>query len=99
MAVRRPARRPCPSRRRSGTARSAGPGGGHVDQPRRSILFATTNRGKLGEVSTLRADLPLEILSLDTVLPNQPQVVEDGATFEENALRKARAAADAAMMV
>jgi XTP/dITP diphosphohydrolase len=70
-----------------------------MGEPRLSILFASTNRGKLAEISTLLGDLPIEILSLEDVLPNQPQVVEDGATFEANALRKARAATDAAMMV
>jgi XTP/dITP diphosphohydrolase len=70
-----------------------------MGEPHLSILFASTNRGKLAELSALFADLPVEILSLDAVLPQQPQVVEDGATFEENALRKARAAVDAAVMV
>jgi XTP/dITP diphosphohydrolase len=70
-----------------------------MDSEHLSILYATTNRGKLAEARVLLADLPIEILSLEAVLPNQPPVVEDGSTFEENALRKARAAAEAAMMV
>lgn len=64
-----------------------------------SLLIATTNRGKLAELRALLADLPVEILSLADVLPDRPPVAEDGATFEENALIKARAASSAAMMV
>jgi XTP/dITP diphosphohydrolase len=64
-----------------------------------SLLVATTNRGKLAELAALLADLPLELVPLSVALPNRPPVVEDGATFEENALIKARAAASAAIMV
>lgn len=66
---------------------------------RLSVLFATTNRGKLTELRALLADLPVEVLSLSEVLPDQPPVTEDGVTFEDNALLKARAAAEEAMMV
>lgn len=64
-----------------------------------SVLVATTNAGKLSELRALLSDLPIEVLSLADVLPNSPKVVEDGATFLDNALLKARAAADAAMMM
>ena len=53
------------------------------------LLIATTNPGKFAEVKALLRDLPLEILSL-TDLGHWPAVVEDGATFEENALKKAK---------
>ncbi|MCC6552700.1 MAG: non-canonical purine NTP pyrophosphatase [Polyangiaceae bacterium] len=64
-----------------------------------SVLLATTNRGKLAELRALFGDLPVELLSLADVLPERPPVAEDGATFEENALIKARAAASDAMMI
>jgi XTP/dITP diphosphohydrolase len=56
------------------------------------LLLATTNRGKLAELRALLGDLPIELLSLADVLPGRPPVEEDGATLEENALLKARAA-------
>jgi XTP/dITP diphosphohydrolase len=64
-----------------------------------SLLVATTNRGKLEELAALLADLPLELVPLSVALPNRPPAVEDGATFRENALIKARSAASAAIMV
>lgn len=74
--------------------------GGDVSEERRlSILVATTNRGKLAELGALLADLPLELLPLSVVLPDLPPIIEDGATFEANALIKARTAGEAAMMV
>jgi XTP/dITP diphosphohydrolase len=69
------------------------------EAPRVSILVATTNRGKLAELGQLLADLPLELLPLSVVVPELPPIIEDGATFEENALIKARTASEAAMMV
>jgi XTP/dITP diphosphohydrolase len=67
--------------------------------PHFSLLLATTNRGKLIELRALLSDLPVELVTPATVLPGRPPPVEDGATFKDNALIKARAAADAAMMV
>lgn len=63
------------------------------------LLVATSNRNKLAELRSLLADLPIEIVPLAAALPDAPPVIEDGATFEANALLKARAAASAAMMV
>ena len=57
------------------------------------LLVATTNLGKLAEVQAFLAKFPLEILSLRT-LSDLPEVIEDGATFEENALKKARTLAN-----
>lgn len=64
-----------------------------------SILLATTNRGKIAELKALLSDLPIELLLMSNVLPDFPPIIEDGATFEDNALIKARTAGDAAMMV
>lgn len=57
------------------------------------LLVATTNAGKFAEVSAYLEALPMRILSLRD-LKNPPAVVEDGQTFEANALKKARALAD-----
>jgi XTP/dITP diphosphohydrolase len=53
-----------------------------------SILLATKNPGKVAEITSILAGLPLKITSL-LELPDVPDVVEDGATLEENALKKA----------
>ena len=60
------------------------------------LLLATRNPGKLAELQRLLADaVPgVEVVGLDTV-PAFPEVPETGATFEENALLKAREAARA----
>jgi XTP/dITP diphosphohydrolase len=64
-----------------------------------TIVPATTSRGKLAELRALLADLPVELVSLASVAPTAPPVVEDGATFEANALLKARAAAARTMLI
>ena len=57
------------------------------------LLIATTNEEKFAEVQAFLKNLPLTILSLKS-LGSWPAVVEDGATFKENALKKARALAE-----
>jgi XTP/dITP diphosphohydrolase len=54
-----------------------------------AIVFATKNAGKLRELRHLLAPLGLDVLGLGE-LAGAPDVVEDGATFEDNALKKAR---------
>jgi XTP/dITP diphosphohydrolase len=54
----------------------------------RTILIATTNRGKLREIQAVAAGLPVTWQSLADH-PGLPEVVEDGATFEANAAKKA----------
>jgi XTP/dITP diphosphohydrolase len=68
-------------------------------RPLFSLLLATSNRGKLNELSQLLGDLPVELVSFATVLPERPPPVEDGATLEDNARIKAKSAASAAMMI
>ncbi len=53
------------------------------------ILLATRNPGKVREIREILRGLPLEIRSLEG-LEGVPEVEEDGATFLENALKKAR---------
>ena len=52
------------------------------------IVLATRNKKKIEEIRRIAADLPVTILSLDN-FPNCPETVEDGDTFEENAVKKA----------
>lgn len=52
------------------------------------LLFATTNKGKLGELRSLVVGLPFEIVSLNEV--EAVEVDEDCDTFEGNAAKKAR---------
>jgi XTP/dITP diphosphohydrolase len=52
------------------------------------LLIATANSDKLREMEALLAGLPLRILTLRD-FPQAPEVVEDGATLEENAAKKA----------
>ena len=53
------------------------------------LLVGTTNRGKLDEVQGYLKRLPLKTVALPS-LGRWPAVVEDGATYEANALKKAR---------
>jgi XTP/dITP diphosphohydrolase len=66
--------------------------------PRARIVVATSNRGKLAELRRLLAGLPLYVESVAERLREPPQVVEDGMTFAENAVKKARAVARATGM-
>lgn len=53
------------------------------------LVLATRNQGKIKEIRACLADLPLKLLSL-TDFSDVPPVVEDGASFEANALKKAQ---------
>lgn len=58
------------------------------------LVVATRNRGKLAEIAAALEGLGLELVGLDS-FPQLPEVVEDGDTFEANALKKAREVAAA----
>ncbi len=53
------------------------------------LIFATKNKGKLKEVKNIFSEFDLELLSLNE-LPDPPEIIEDGNTFEENSLIKSR---------
>jgi XTP/dITP diphosphohydrolase len=55
-------------------------------------VVATGNRHKVEEIRAMLADLPVTVRSL-AEFPGAPEVVEDGATYRENALKKAWSAA------
>ena len=54
------------------------------------IIFATGNEGKMREIRAILEDLKLPVLSMKEAGVN-PEIVEDGKTFGENAEIKARA--------
>jgi XTP/dITP diphosphohydrolase len=53
------------------------------------LLVATTNPAKFAEIQSFLKNVPVTIRSLQS-LGQWPKVIEDGATYEENALKKAR---------
>jgi XTP/dITP diphosphohydrolase len=53
------------------------------------IVVATRNRHKLKELTDMLAGMDVVLVGLDA-FPGCPDVVEDGASFTENALKKAR---------
>ena len=61
----------------------------------RRIVFATGNAGKIREISAIMADTGLEVISMKDA-GIRIEVEENGSTYEENALIKARAAASLA---
>ena len=58
-----------------------------TDRPR--IILATQNQDKIREIKHILGSLPVEFLPLNALTGVKP-VVEDGATFEANAIGKAR---------
>ena len=54
----------------------------------KKIIFATSNEGKMKEVRSILEDLGMEVLSMKEA-GIQVDVVENGTTFEENAVIKA----------
>jgi XTP/dITP diphosphohydrolase len=61
------------------------------------IVLATANKDKVREMRHALAGLDVEILTRDD-FPGIPDVVEDGATIEDNAAKKARAVCGATGM-
>jgi len=57
------------------------------------VVLATRNRGKVKEFQGLLQGVVGKVISLDD-LQSPPDVIEDGETFHENALKKAREIAE-----
>ena len=53
-----------------------------------TIVFATKNKGKLKEINEILADMDVRVISMEDA-GITVDVVEDGTTFEENAMKKA----------
>ena len=58
------------------------------------LVVATRNSGKIRELEHLLAGVVERVIPL-SAFPQAPEVEEDGETFEENAIKKARAAMEA----
>lgn len=56
----------------------------------KKLVFATGNKDKMREIREIMADCPVEIVSMKEA-GIVADIVEDGSTFEENAMIKARA--------
>jgi XTP/dITP diphosphohydrolase len=63
------------------------------------LVLASTNRSKLDELRALLAGTDVHLMGVDEVLKNPPNIVEDGRTFAENAVKKARTIAEATLML
>lgn len=63
----------------------------------RELLVATANKGKLREIELLLQGTVARLFS-PVDFPTLPEVVEDGGTFADNAVKKARSAAIATGM-
>jgi len=55
----------------------------------KDLIIATRNLHKLGEIREILSGIPFNIKPLPE---NCPEVIEDGKTFEENAIKKAKSA-------
>ncbi len=62
------------------------------------VVLASGNRGKIRELKALLADLEIEVLSLHD-FPEIGEIVEDGLTFRDNAVKKASAVTDVTGLV
>ena len=58
----------------------------------KKIIFATGNAGKMKEIREIMEDLQIPVLSMKEA-GLEAEIVEDGTTFEENAVIKAKAIA------
>lgn len=61
--------------------------------PRPTIVVASRNAHKLHEIQRLFASIPVDFVPVSS-FPNAPDVEENGSTFAENALIKARSIRD-----
>ena len=63
----------------------------------RRVIFATGNEGKMREIRMILDNPDLQVLSMKEA-GIDVDIVEDGSTFEENALIKARAVAELSLI-
>ena len=61
---------------------------------KKKLIFATGNEGKMREIRHILGDMDYEILSMKEAGVDV-DIVEDGETFEENAIIKARTVMEA----
>jgi XTP/dITP diphosphohydrolase len=53
-----------------------------------TLVIATRNHGKIGELQALLSEFPIQLKTLDDFGPIRP-IEEDGDTFDDNAYKKA----------
>ncbi len=58
-----------------------------------TLVVATQNRGKLDELRALLSGLDVQVLSMAEACKKELTIVEDGVTFDANAVKKANAVA------
>ncbi len=56
----------------------------------RKLAAATGNKGKLSEIREILRDEPVEVIPISELFDSIPEIEENGSTFLENALIKAR---------
>jgi XTP/dITP diphosphohydrolase len=66
---------------------------------RLTVVLATANEHKAAELRALLGDLPLELVTVAELLGEPLELTEDGATFEDNAVHKARAVCSATCLL
>lgn len=54
-----------------------------------NLFLATRNKGKLAEIKEALADFPLTLVSLNEIIIDDQEFIEDGSSFQENARKKA----------
>lgn len=57
------------------------------------FIVATKNKGKLKEIKEILADFPFKVVSMEQAGIN-PEIEENGCTFEENAILKAKSVSE-----
>ncbi len=60
-----------------------------MNAEKKTVVLATRNQHKVQEIRALLSDLPVTFLSLAD-FPTLPEVIEDGTTCQENAVKKAK---------
>jgi XTP/dITP diphosphohydrolase len=61
---------------------------------KRTLVLSTGNINKVKEIRDILKDLPIDVISKDELGLKEIDVIEDGETLEENAIKKAKAIKD-----
>ena len=60
----------------------------------KQLIVASTNKGKIKEIKAMLKDINIEVLAMNEVLDQEIDIEENGKTFKENAVIKAKTIAD-----
>lgn len=58
------------------------------------LVIATKNKNKIREIKALLKNMPIQVLGLDDGKWQIPEIIEDGKTFKDNAIKKAQTIAN-----